>query len=132
MLGDCPTIDVGGAHKLFRRVIQQIRLGELSNKFYRNSVVSFREQKAFVLKTMILLAFGLGMCEGVSEDLRHGIGHVDIQIGSCIYLSVIVCHECAHRWGATHVENYLYWALLTLSRDHYFKYRECTGGRRSL
>ena len=93
MLKDCPTIHVGGAHELFRRVIQQIHLGGLSNKFYRNSVVSFREQKAFVLKTVILLAFDLGMCEGVGEDSRHGIGHVDIQIGSCIYFSVIVCHD---------------------------------------
>ena len=93
MLGDCPTIHVEGAHELFRRVIQQIRLRGLSNKFYRNSVVSFREQKFFVLKTVFLLAFGLGMCEGVSEDSRHGIGHVDIQVGSCIYLSVIVCHD---------------------------------------
>ena len=65
----------------------------LSNKFYRNSVVSFQEQKAFVLKTVFLLAFGLGMCEGVGEDSRHGIGHVDIQVGSCIYLSVIVYHD---------------------------------------
>ena len=31
MLGDCPTIHVGGAHELFWRVIQQIRLGGLSN-----------------------------------------------------------------------------------------------------
>ena len=73
----------------------------LSNRFasegspicYRISVVSFREQKAFVLKTVILLAFGLGMCEGVGEDSRHGIRHVDIQVGSCIFLSVIVCHD---------------------------------------
>ena len=93
MLGGCPTIHVGGAHELFWRVIQQICLGGLSNKFYRNSVVSFREQKAFVLKTVFLLAFGLGMCKGVGEDSRHGIGHVDIQVGSCIYLSVIVCHD---------------------------------------
>ena len=92
-MGDCPTIHVGGAHELFRRVIQQIRLGGLSNTFYRNSVVSFREQKAFVLKTVILLAFGLDMCEGVREDSRHGIGHVDIQVRSCICLSVIVCHD---------------------------------------
>ena len=63
------------------------------NKFYQNSVGSFREQKAFVLKTVILLAFGLGMCEGVGEDSRHGNGHVDIQVGSCICLSVIVCHD---------------------------------------
>ena len=67
-----------------RRVVQY---------FYRNSVVSFREQKAFVLKTVFLLAFGLGMCEGVGEDSRHGIGHVDIQVGSCICLSVICCHD---------------------------------------
>ena len=93
MLGDSPTIHVGGAHELLQRVIQQILLGGLSNKFYRNSVVSFREQKVFVLKTLFLLAFGLGMCEGVSEDSRHGIRHVDIQVGSYIYLSVIICHD---------------------------------------
>ena len=93
MLGDCSTIHVGGAHELFRRVIQQIHLGGLSNEFYRNSVVSFREQKAFILKTVILLAFGLGMCEGVGEDSRYGIGHVDIHVGSCIFLSVIVFHD---------------------------------------
>ena len=93
MLGDCPTLHVGGAHELFRRVIQQIHLEGLSNKFYQNSVVSFREQKTFVLKTVFLLAFGLGMCEGVGEDSRHGIGLVDIQVGSCIYLSVIVFHD---------------------------------------
>ena len=93
MLGDCLTIHVGGAHELFRRVIQQIHLGGLSNKFYQNSVVSFREQKAFALKTVFLLAFGLGMCERVGEDSRYGIGHVDIQVGSCIFLDVIVCHD---------------------------------------
>ena len=93
MFGGCPTIHVGGAHELFWRVIQQIRLGGLSNKFYQNSVVSFRERKAFVLKIVFLLAFGFGMCEGVGEDSRHGIGHVDIQVGSYIYLSVIVCHD---------------------------------------
>ena len=56
-----------------RRVVQY---------FYRNSVVSFREQKAFVLKTMILLAFDLDICERVGEDSEHGIGHVDIRVGS--------------------------------------------------
>ena len=31
------------------------------------------------------------MCEGVSEDLRHGTGHVDIQVRICmIYLNVCV------------------------------------------
>ena len=33
------------------------------------------------------------MCEGVGEDLRHGFGHVDIQVGSRICMSVIVCHD---------------------------------------
>ena len=42
------------------------------------------------MKTVILLAFGLGMCEGVGEDSGHGIGHVDIEVGSCIFLSVFV------------------------------------------
>ena len=39
---------------------------------------------------------------------------------------------CALRLGVTHVGNYQYWSLLTLSRDHYFKYKECTGRQRSL
>ena len=67
-----------------RRVVQYI---------YRILVVSFREQKAFVLKTVILLAFGLGMCERVGEDWGHGIGHVDILVGSCNCLDVIVFHD---------------------------------------
>ena len=67
-----------------RRIVQYI---------YRISVVSFQEQKAFVLKTVILLAFGLGMCKGVGEDSGHGIGHVGIRVGSCNCLDVIVCHD---------------------------------------
>ena len=63
----------------------QIYLSKLSSVFSRT--------KTFVLKTVFLLAFGLGMCEGVGEDSRHGIGHVDIQVGSCICLSVVVCHD---------------------------------------
>ena len=42
---------------------------------------------------MILLSFGLVMCEGVGEDSGHGIGHVDIRVGSCHFLDVIVCHD---------------------------------------
>ena len=48
-----------------RRVVQYV---------YQNLVVSFREKKPFVLKTVFLLTFGLGMCEGVGEDSRHGMG----------------------------------------------------------
>ena len=51
--------------------------------FYRNSVISFQEQKAFVVKTGYFYShIGLGMCEGVGEDSRHGFGHVDIRVGS--------------------------------------------------
>ena len=53
----------------------------------------FQEQKDFILKTIFLLTFDLGMCEGVGEDSRHGIGHVDIKVGSCICLSVIGFHD---------------------------------------
>ena len=42
----------------------------------------FQEQIAFVLKTVILLAFGLGIYERVGEDSGHGFGHVDIRVGS--------------------------------------------------
>ena len=50
---------------------------------YRNSVVSFQEQKAFVVKNGYFYShIGLGMCEGVGEDSRHGFGHVDIRVGS--------------------------------------------------
>ena len=68
-----------------------IHLGGLSNRFYRNSVVCFREQKPFVLKTVFSHSW-LGMCEGVGEDSRHVIGHVDIQVRSCICLNVFGCH----------------------------------------
>ena len=74
------------------------------------------------------------MREGVSEDSRHGIGYVDIQVGSCICLSVCLCWiiTCALRWGVTHVRDFHYWALLTLSREYYFRYRERSGRRPSL
>ena len=74
------------------------------------------------------------MREGVSEDSRHGIGYIDIQVGSCVWLSVCLCWiiACALRCGVTHVGDFHYWALLTLSRDHYFRYRDCSRRRRSL
>ena len=51
-----------------------------------------------------------------------------------MYLLECVCFSmtCALKWGVTHVRNDHYWALLTLSRDHYFRYREWIGGRCSL
>ena len=56
----------------FRR-LSNIFTSEGCPTFYRNSVVCFQEQIALVLKTVILLAFGLGICEGVGEDSRHGL-----------------------------------------------------------
>ena len=75
----------GGLSNRFASEDSPMYLPNLCNKFSRT--------KSFCLKTVFLLAFGLGMCEGIGEDSRHGIVHVDIQVGSHIYLSVIVCHE---------------------------------------
>ena len=61
--------------------------------------MSFREQKAFILKTVILLAFGLGICEGVGENSGHGIGHVDIRVGSFNCLNVFVLPWHVHLGG---------------------------------
>ena len=53
----------------------------------------FSRTKSFCFENDVFLAFGLGMCEGVGEDSRHGIGHVNIQVGSCICLSVFGCYD---------------------------------------
>ena len=50
--------------------------------------------KIFCFENNVFLTFGLGMCEGVGEDSRHGIRHVDIQVGSCICLSVFILNHC--------------------------------------
>ena len=53
-----------------------IYLGGLSNRFYRNSVVCFRDQKSFVLK-IVFLTLGLGMREGVNDGSRSGkVSHI--------------------------------------------------------
>ena len=72
--------------------------------FYRISVVYFKEQQ-FCFKNGIFLMHGLGKCEGVGKDSRHGNGHVDIQVGSRIYLSVCLNWSIAYalRWGVTHL-----------------------------
>ena len=50
-----------------------IYLPKLDSKFSRTKTFFFFENGVF-------LTFGLGMCEGVGEDSRHGIEHVDIQV----------------------------------------------------
>ena len=80
-------------HECSEKMIQQftsegspIYLPKLGSVFSRTKSFCFENDVFF-------LAFGLGMCEGIDEDSRHRIGHVDIQIGSCICLSVIGCHD---------------------------------------
>ena len=49
-LESCPIVHLGGGPMTISENYPAIRLGGLSNRFYRNSVVCFREQKPFVLK----------------------------------------------------------------------------------
>ena len=70
-----------------------IHLGGLSNIYLPKLDSKFSRTKTFCFENYILLAFSSGMCERVGEDSRHGIGHVDIQVGSCICLSVFGCHD---------------------------------------
>ena len=63
-----------------------------SQKYLQKLGMMFSRTKTFCFENFIFLTFSLGMCEGVGEDSRHGIGHVDIQVESCICLNVIGCH----------------------------------------
>ena len=60
--------------------------GELPNKLvsedclmYLYRRVAYNYNKYFCLE--MIFVHGLGMCEAVGEDSRHGIGHVDIRVG---------------------------------------------------
>ena len=77
MLGNRPTIHVGEAHELFRRVIQKIHLEGLSDVFISEGCPQLKQ--IFCLETIFI--HGNCMCEGVGEDSSHGIGHVDIRVG---------------------------------------------------
>ena len=87
--------------------------GKLANQFVSEgsliclpniSVVYFQEQQ-FFFENDTFLIHSLGKCEGVGEDSRHGNGHVDIQVGSRIYLSVCLNWSIAYalRWRVTHL-----------------------------
>ena len=54
---------------------------------------TFSRTKIFCFENDVFLVFGLGMCKGVGDDSTHKIRHVDIQVGSCICLSVFGCHD---------------------------------------
>ena len=72
--------------------------GELPNKLTSEDCPTYYIEGLSSIKTNILFGkemifiHGLGMCEGVGEDSRHGIGHVEIQVGSCNCLNVFGCH----------------------------------------
>ena len=51
-LESCPTVHLGGGPMTVLENYPAIHLGGFSNRFYRNSVVHFREQKPSVLKTV--------------------------------------------------------------------------------
>ena len=77
---------IGGlSNEFYRRLIQQIYIGGLSNGFhYQRFVQWFQKKKSFVLKTVFI--HGKCMCEGVGKDSRHGIWHVDIHVEMCMVL----------------------------------------------
>ena len=54
-LESCPTVHLEGGPMTVSENYPATHLGGLSNRFYRNSVVRFREQKPFVLKTVLFL-----------------------------------------------------------------------------
>ena len=72
-------------HDCFGKMIQQFA-SEGSPIYLPKLGMMFSRTKTFCFENCIFLTFGLGMCEGVGEDSRDGIGHVDIQVGSCICL----------------------------------------------
>ena len=75
------------SEELCWEIVQQFTLerpmncfGELSNKF-TNVFISegcLQIKQIFCLEMVFI--HGINMCEGVSENSRHGIGHVDIRV----------------------------------------------------
>ena len=80
-------------HDYFEKMIQQFA-SEGSPIYLLKLGMRFSRTKTFCFENDVFLAFGLGMCERVSEDSRHGIGHVDIQVVSCICLNAFMLNHC--------------------------------------
>ena len=80
-------------HDCFGKMIQQFA-SEGSPIYLPKLSMMFSRTKTFRFENVVFLSFGLDICEGVGEDLRHGIGHVDIQVGSCICLNVFMLNHC--------------------------------------
>ena len=80
-------------HDCFGKMIQQFAL-EGSPIYFSKLGMMFLRTKSFCFENDVFLAFGLSMCKGVGEDSRHGIGHVHIQVGSCIFLNAFMLNNC--------------------------------------
>ena len=80
-------------HNCFGKMIQQFA-SEGSPIYLPKLGMMFSRTKTFCFENCIFLTFGLGMCEGVDEDYRDRIGHVDIQVGSCICLNMFMLNHC--------------------------------------
>ena len=54
----------------------------------------FSRTKTFCFENDVFLAFGLGMCKGVGEDSRHGIGHSSriMYLLECVYVESLHVH----------------------------------------
>ena len=72
-------------HDCFEKFSHQFDL-EGSPVFLPKFGSEFLRTKSFCFENWIfLLAFDLGICEGVGEDSRHGFGHIDIRVG-CLFV----------------------------------------------
>ena len=80
-------------HDCFGKITQQFS-SEGSPIYLSKLCMRFSRTKIFCFENDVFLAFGLSMCEGVGEESRHRIGHVDIQVGSCICLNVFMLNHC--------------------------------------
>ena len=73
--------------------------------FYRHVRYCIFKNNKFCFENDIFRIHSLGKCEGIGEDLRHGNGHLDIQVGSRIYLNVCLNWSIAYalKWRVTHL-----------------------------
>ena len=67
---------------------KKIHLGGLSNVFISEGCPQIKQ--IFYLETVFI--HGISMCEGVGEDLRHEIGHIDILVGIMNSLKCVFFH----------------------------------------
>ena len=73
----------------FGELPNKIHLGGLSNIFISEGCPQIKQ--IFCLETGFI--HGISMCEGVGEESRHGIEHVDIRVGimnslECVCFSI--------------------------------------------